>query len=256
TQILTVKRHRIAFVYDPTFHNLPGESSAPLAFNFSDICRLLDSGMVESSQPVNPICSQVASKHGTCSIECLIEEAPVPDTRDVGLLMRLGCCLRLCPRGILLLTLLLLSGYVQCGRLSEAKGGEHIEEKKLRKEMGLKGVRKVPGCSWIHLGGGVHIFLFGDKLNPQAAEIMPERIGSRSGVVYWTSLLAKYSRSGFVDEARVLFEGYVQCGRLSEAKGGEHIEEQKLRKEMCEEGFWMLFDTLVEEFISFCPEIS
>ncbi|KAJ4837087.1 hypothetical protein Tsubulata_021790 [Turnera subulata] len=32
-----------------------------------------------------------------------------------------------------------------------AARGEHIEEQKLRKEMGLKGVRKVPGCSWIHL---------------------------------------------------------------------------------------------------------
>ncbi|KAJ4845736.1 hypothetical protein Tsubulata_044688, partial [Turnera subulata] len=53
-----------------------------------------------------------------------------------------------------------------------AARGEHIEEKKLRKEMGLKGVRKVPGCSWIHLGGGVHVFLFGDKLNPQAAEML------------------------------------------------------------------------------------
>ncbi|CAL1408414.1 unnamed protein product [Linum trigynum] len=56
---------------------------------------------------------------------------------------------------------------------------------------------------------------------------------SRSRTVYYTSLVAKYSRSGFVDEARLLFDimpaernvvtynamlsGYVQCGRLKEA---------------------------------------
>ncbi|KAJ4845185.1 hypothetical protein Tsubulata_037675 [Turnera subulata] len=53
-----------------------------------------------------------------------------------------------------------------------AARGEHIEEQKLRKEMGLKGMRKVPGCSWTHTYMEEFIsfcFLPGDNLNPQAA---------------------------------------------------------------------------------------
>jgi hypothetical protein len=50
--------------------------------------------------------------------------------------------------------------------------GKHIEEQKLRKEMGLKGVRKVPGCSWIVLNGNVCVFLSGDKLDPEADEML------------------------------------------------------------------------------------
>lgn len=53
-----------------------------------------------------------------------------------------------------------------------AANGQHIEEKMLRREMGLKGVRKVPGCSWILLKGEVHAFLSGDKLKPDADEIL------------------------------------------------------------------------------------
>ncbi|GAV87295.1 PPR domain-containing protein/PPR_1 domain-containing protein/PPR_2 domain-containing protein, partial [Cephalotus follicularis] len=49
--------------------------------------------------------------------------------------------------------------------------GQLSEEKKLRKEMALKGVRKFPGCSWIIINGTFHVFLSGDKLNPQAAKI-------------------------------------------------------------------------------------
>lgn len=60
---------------------------------------------------------------------------------------------------------------------------------------------------------------------------MPKR-SFQKGVVLWTSLLTKFARSGFVDEARALFEimpeknlvtynamlsGYTQCGRLTEA---------------------------------------
>ncbi|KAK1558541.1 hypothetical protein Q3G72_003518 [Acer saccharum] len=45
-----------------------------------------------------------------------------------------------------------------------AANGWHVEEQKLRKEMGLKGLRKVPGCSWIILSGKVHMFLSGDKM--------------------------------------------------------------------------------------------
>ncbi|XP_022736606.1 pentatricopeptide repeat-containing protein At1g32415, mitochondrial [Durio zibethinus] len=53
-----------------------------------------------------------------------------------------------------------------------AARGLHMEEQKLRKEMGLKGVRKVPGCSWIQLNGRVHEFKSGDKPHPQAAEVL------------------------------------------------------------------------------------
>ncbi|CAB4309756.1 unnamed protein product [Prunus armeniaca] len=53
-----------------------------------------------------------------------------------------------------------------------AANGQHIEEKLLRREMGLKGVRKVPGCSWIVLQGRVNVFLSGDKLLPQVDEML------------------------------------------------------------------------------------
>ncbi|XP_015896770.2 pentatricopeptide repeat-containing protein At1g32415, mitochondrial isoform X2 [Ziziphus jujuba] len=53
-----------------------------------------------------------------------------------------------------------------------AANGQHVEEKMLRREMGLKGVRKVPGCSWILLKGEVRVFLSGDKLKPEAYEIL------------------------------------------------------------------------------------
>ncbi|KAJ6327198.1 hypothetical protein OIU78_014137 [Salix suchowensis] len=60
----------------------------------------------------------------------------------------------------------------------------------------------------------------------------PER-SRHSRIAYWTSLLTKYSRIGFIDESRVLFDimpernivsynvmlsGYLQRGRLSEAR--------------------------------------
>eukprot|EP00257_Ricinus_communis_P009743 XP_002528772.2 pentatricopeptide repeat-containing protein At1g32415, mitochondrial isoform X1 [Ricinus communis] len=53
-----------------------------------------------------------------------------------------------------------------------AASGQHIEEHKLRKEMGLKGVKKVPGCSWIVLNGRVHVFLSGDKPRLQAKDML------------------------------------------------------------------------------------
>jgi hypothetical protein len=33
--------------------------------------------------------------------------------------------------------------------------------------MRMKGVRKAPGCSWILVKGRVHVFLLGDRLEPQ-----------------------------------------------------------------------------------------
>ncbi|MFQ6667120.1 hypothetical protein Gotur_033245 [Gossypium turneri] len=53
-----------------------------------------------------------------------------------------------------------------------AARGLHMAEQKLRKEMGLKGVRKAPGCSWIQLKGRVHVFKSGDKLHQQADEVL------------------------------------------------------------------------------------
>lgn len=52
------------------------------------------------------------------------------------------------------------------------------EEGKLRKEMGLKGVRKFPGCSWILLKGRVHIFMSGDRSHPESNEIISLLVGS------------------------------------------------------------------------------
>lgn len=53
-----------------------------------------------------------------------------------------------------------------------AASGRHVEEHKLRKDMGLKGVRKVPGCSWLMRNGGIQMFLSGDKIPAQVAEIL------------------------------------------------------------------------------------
>ncbi|GMQ04494.1 hypothetical protein CsSME_00049891 [Camellia sinensis var. sinensis] len=49
--------------------------------------------------------------------------------------------------------------------------GCHIEEQTLRKDMGLKGMKKVPGCSWILQKGRVNVFLSGDRSHPQSDEI-------------------------------------------------------------------------------------
>ncbi|KAL5551227.1 hypothetical protein UlMin_001403 [Ulmus minor] len=50
--------------------------------------------------------------------------------------------------------------------------GKHFEEKMLRREMGLKGVRKVPGCSWVLVKGRVRVFLCGDKFQPEVGEML------------------------------------------------------------------------------------
>ncbi|XP_058104191.1 pentatricopeptide repeat-containing protein At1g32415, mitochondrial [Magnolia sinica] len=53
-----------------------------------------------------------------------------------------------------------------------AATNQQREEGMLRKAMGAKGVRKVPGCSWIQLKGRVHVFLSGDRSHPQTDEIL------------------------------------------------------------------------------------
>ncbi|XP_010518872.1 PREDICTED: pentatricopeptide repeat-containing protein At1g32415, mitochondrial [Tarenaya hassleriana] len=45
-----------------------------------------------------------------------------------------------------------------------AWSGRHEEEREVRKEMGLKGVKKSPGCSWVVVNGKGHVFLSGDKV--------------------------------------------------------------------------------------------
>ncbi|PIA63946.1 hypothetical protein AQUCO_00201336v1 [Aquilegia coerulea] len=49
-----------------------------------------------------------------------------------------------------------------------AAAGQHGQVGMLRKAMRLKGVRKIPGCSWILLKGKLHVFLSGDRSHPQA----------------------------------------------------------------------------------------
>ncbi|XP_050377879.1 pentatricopeptide repeat-containing protein At1g32415, mitochondrial [Argentina anserina] len=53
-----------------------------------------------------------------------------------------------------------------------AANGLHIEEKALRREMRLKGVKKFPGCSWILVQGRVNVFLSGDKIHPDVNDML------------------------------------------------------------------------------------
>ncbi|XP_050231112.1 pentatricopeptide repeat-containing protein At1g32415, mitochondrial [Mercurialis annua] len=53
-----------------------------------------------------------------------------------------------------------------------AANGRHIEEHKLRKEMGSKGVKKIPGCSWIVLNGRTSVFLSGDKMEAETTKML------------------------------------------------------------------------------------
>ncbi|XP_019444988.1 PREDICTED: pentatricopeptide repeat-containing protein At1g32415, mitochondrial [Lupinus angustifolius] len=55
-----------------------------------------------------------------------------------------------------------------------AANDRHTEETSLRKEMRLKGVRKVPGCSWILVQGRVHVFSPGDRSEPLVKDMLLE----------------------------------------------------------------------------------
>lgn len=59
-----------------------------------------------------------------------------------------------------------------------AANGRYVDEKILRKEMGQKGVRKTPGCSWIPVKGGVHLFLSGSELSLEADEMLSLLLGN------------------------------------------------------------------------------
>ncbi|KAJ4917075.1 Pentatricopeptide repeat-containing protein [Raphanus sativus] len=49
--------------------------------------------------------------------------------------------------------------------------GKHELEKEMRKEMGVKGVKKTPGCSWIVVNGKSNVFLSGDKSACEVAQM-------------------------------------------------------------------------------------
>ncbi|KAK3428870.1 hypothetical protein EUGRSUZ_E00312 [Eucalyptus grandis] len=59
-----------------------------------------------------------------------------------------------------------------------AANGQYLDEKILRKEMGQKGVRKTPGCSWIPLKGRVQLFLSGSKISLEADEMLSLLLGN------------------------------------------------------------------------------
>ncbi|XWS24559.1 hypothetical protein CRYUN_Cryun28dG0113000 [Craigia yunnanensis] len=61
---------------------------------------------------------------------------------------------------------LLSSIYVALGRLEDVE--------RVRRMMRLRGVNKEPGCSWIELKGGVHVFVVGDQLHPEIKVIREE----------------------------------------------------------------------------------
>ncbi|CAD5314298.1 unnamed protein product [Arabidopsis thaliana] len=50
--------------------------------------------------------------------------------------------------------------------------GRHDMEKEMRKEMGIKGVKKTPGCSWVVVNGRANVFLSGDKSASEAAQMV------------------------------------------------------------------------------------
>ncbi|EOY01069.1 hypothetical protein QUC31_013965 [Theobroma cacao] len=61
---------------------------------------------------------------------------------------------------------LLSSIYAALGRLEDVE--------RVRRMMRLRGVNKEPGCSWIELKGGVHVFVVGDQMHPEIKTIREE----------------------------------------------------------------------------------
>ncbi|KAM5547810.1 pentatricopeptide repeat-containing protein [Rosa sericea] len=52
-----------------------------------------------------------------------------------------------------------------------AVAGRWDEVKKVRQLMKEKGLRKIPGCSWIQIGEEIHAFVAGDKSHPETEQI-------------------------------------------------------------------------------------
>lgn len=61
---------------------------------------------------------------------------------------------------------LLSSIYIALGRLEDVE--------RVRRMMRLRGVNKEPGCSWIELKDGVHVFVVGDQMHPEIKTIREE----------------------------------------------------------------------------------
>ncbi|KZV22464.1 pentatricopeptide repeat-containing protein-like [Dorcoceras hygrometricum] len=51
------------------------------------------------------------------------------------------------------------------------EGGRYEEVANLRKTMKQQDVKKSPGCSWIELGSGMHVFFTGDRTHPDASMV-------------------------------------------------------------------------------------
>ncbi|XP_051134969.1 putative pentatricopeptide repeat-containing protein At3g18840 [Andrographis paniculata] len=60
--------------------------------------------------------------------------------------------------------------YVQVAR-AYARGGLWAEMGRVMREMRGREVKKVAGCSWVHVAGGVHTFISGDRSHSQAEAI-------------------------------------------------------------------------------------
>ena len=52
-----------------------------------------------------------------------------------------------------------------------AASGRWGEVSYLRDLMKQKGLRKTPGCSWLQIGGELHVFVAGDKSHPETGNI-------------------------------------------------------------------------------------
>ncbi|KAF5205144.1 Pentatricopeptide repeat-containing protein [Thalictrum thalictroides] len=65
-----------------------------------------------------------------------------------------------------------------------AAAGQHGQGGMLRKAMRLKGVRKIPGCSWIFLKGKSNVFLSGDRSHPEA-NVIVSLLQEIVGVTKW-----------------------------------------------------------------------
>ncbi|KAE8690323.1 Pentatricopeptide repeat-containing protein [Hibiscus syriacus] len=61
---------------------------------------------------------------------------------------------------------LLSSIYIALGRLEDVE--------RVRRLMRLRGVSKEPGCSWIELKDGVHVFVVGDQMHPEIKAVREE----------------------------------------------------------------------------------
>lgn len=65
------------------------------------------------------------------------------------------------------------SAYVLLSSIYTALGRSDDVER-VRRMMRLRGVSKEPGCSWIELKGGVHVFVAGELMHPQIQEILED----------------------------------------------------------------------------------